>query len=278
MLDMGFLPQVKVLLRRLSTERQTMFFSATLDGAVGELALEMSKDPINLRLSGPEADQGPALSTCLTQSFVASDATNRMPLLSDLLTAETGRVLVFCRTRRGADRLATRLAREDLPAVAMHGNLSQSQRERALARFRSGASRILVATDVAARGIDLEDIELVINFDPPDSREAYTHRVGRTARAGRTGRAVTLVLPEDAAQLGRIATDLDAADAWDASGYARPTARVVYNGPAGRRRKAPARSRRPAARPGPASPSGENSPRPKNRVKRGSRAGARPSA
>jgi superfamily II DNA/RNA helicase len=116
---------------------------------------------------------------------------------------------VFVRTKRGAERLVHKLNRRDVPAVAMHGDLSQGQRERALERFRSGKVRTLIATDVAARGLDLDDITHVINFDPPEDEKAYVHRVGRTARAGRGGTGITFVTPEKRSDVGRIAKVLE---------------------------------------------------------------------
>ncbi len=173
-------------------------------------------------------------------------------------------MLVFCRTRRGAGRLAERLERKGLTATSMHGDLSQAQRERALRRFAGGHARILVATDVAARGIDLDDIGLVINFDPPEDHDAYTHRVGRTARAGRSGRAITMVLPEHAEQIGRMAVKLGLHEPWSETGYELAPARVV----SGSRRRGPGPSRNRPARPRPAG--GAPAPR-ANRVPRGSR-------
>ena len=164
-------------------------------------------------------------------------------------------MLVFCRTRRGAHRLAERLERDGVAATSMHGDLSQSARERALRRFAGGHARVLVATDVAARGIDLDDIGLVINFDPPEDHAAYTHRVGRTARAGRTGRAVTLVMPEHAEQLGKMAPPLGLHEPWSASRLRRAASSARANplAPAGSApQNAPARRPRPrTARRGP---------------------------
>jgi ATP-dependent RNA helicase RhlE len=260
MLDMGFKPQVEAIIRRLPTERQTMFFSATLDGAVGRLAEEFSTDAARLEVSHePELE---SLGYRLRQSFVACTSATKHDALVKLIEGEDDLVLVFCRTKHGADRLARTLAkRHEVAAAAMHGNLTQGARERALAQFSHGRPRVLVATDVASRGIDLDDIGLVINFDPPDDRDSYTHRIGRTARAGRTGRAATLVLPDQAALVGAIARDLGQEAGWAETGYAAPAPRVVY----GSRRRGsafgPTRSR-PA-------PSGPSSAPRANRVKRG---------
>jgi superfamily II DNA/RNA helicase len=132
---------------------------------------------------------------------------------------------VFVRTKRGADRLVKRLGREGVEAVAMHGDKSQSQRERALARFAAGSVPTLVATDVAARGIDVDGIAHVINFDPPADREGYVHRVGRTARAGRGGRGTTFVAAQDVAEVGRIAASLDLHDEFTRDGLTAPERR-----------------------------------------------------
>jgi ATP-dependent RNA helicase RhlE len=259
MLDMGFLPQVMAIVRGLPAERQTMFFSATLDGDVGVAAAALTRSPERLRVR--EGGAGSPLGDRLDQSFVACTSATRTETLLDLIGGEDDLVLVFCRTRRGAERLSTRLAAKGISAVSMHGNLSQSQRERALSRFTKGTARVLVATDVAARGIDLDDIGLVVNFDPPEDRDAYTHRVGRTARAGRTGRAITMVMPEQAAEMSRLAVGLGLEDGWETTGYALAPARVVY----GSRRKGsafgPSRPSRPRPEAASAPPRANRVPR-----------------
>ncbi|MDE3025930.1 MAG: DEAD/DEAH box helicase, partial [Acidobacteriota bacterium] len=197
MLDMGFKPQVERIMRRLPAARQTMLFSATLDGEVGELARAYTDSPARFE-NGREADVEDGI---VEHEFVPVTASDKIDRLVDLLQAEPGLSIVFVRTKRGADRLAQKLARRDVGVVAMHGDLSQSQRERALERFRSGKVTTLVATDVAARGLDLEGIAHVINFDPPEDDKGYVHRVGRTGRAGASGRGSTLVLPEQQADV-----------------------------------------------------------------------------
>jgi superfamily II DNA/RNA helicase len=267
MLDLGFRPQVEAIVRRLPAERQTMFFSATLAGAVGRLAEEFTRDAARLQVADA-SDQEP-LSSRLAQSFVACTSATRTDALLEAIRGEDDLVLVFCRTKHGADRLARALGRHDVDASAMHGNLSQVARQKALARFAAGRPRVLVATDVASRGIDLDDIGLVINYDPPGDRDSYTHRIGRTARAGRTGRAITLVQPDQTADVGAIARDLGLEGEWAATGYAAPAPRVVY----GSRRRgsafAPSRARPAAARPSSAPPRA-------NRVKRGAVPRTRP--
>ena len=280
MLDMGFLPQVKSIVQQLPTERHTMFFSATLDGQIGQLAAQFTRDAERLHTVASPNETGEPLSDRLSQSFLVSTPATRQEDLLSLINSEEDLVLVFCRTRRGAGRLAERLERKGLTATSMHGDLSQSQRERALRRFAGGHARVLVATDVAARGIDLDDIGLVINFDPPEDHDAYTHRVGRTARAGRTGRAVTMVMPEHAEQLGRMAQKLGLHEPWGETGYELAARPAQGQG----RRRGPSQSQnrtsrpRPAgspARPASASPArpaaGAPAPVRANRVPRGSR-------
>ena len=227
MLDMGFLPQVEAVIALLPEREQTMLFSATLDGEVARLAQRITRNPARLEATFAE-DRHEPLTERLEQSFLATTNGERTDTLIELIQGEDGLVLVFCRTRRGAARLAERLEREGVRAAALHGDLTQSMRERTLRGFAGGRPRVLAATDVASRGIDLDDVGLVVNFDPPDDHDAYTHRVGRTARAGRTGRAVTLVMPEHADDVGRIAARLGLDEHWTATGYAMSGARVVY--------------------------------------------------
>jgi ATP-dependent RNA helicase RhlE len=266
MLDMGFLPQVQAIVRQIPRERHTMFFSATLDGAVGSIAAEFTRDAERLRMRDTSIAEGEKLSERLTQDFVACTPSTRTDELIELIRDEEDLTLVFCRTRRGAGRLAERLDKQGISATAMHGDLTQAAREKALKRFSTGRARVLVATDVAARGIDLDDIGLVVNFDPPEDQDAYTHRVGRTARAGRTGRAVTLVMPEHADQMSRLASNLGLAEGWGRTGYAVAPPRVVYG--SRRRGSAFAPTRPPRSRP--VVPPADAPPR-TNRVKRGSR-------
>src|SRR4029079_2029516 len=151
----------------------------------------------------PEREQGK-----IEHTFVPVTADSKLDRLIEQLNAGKRRTLVFVRTKHGADRLLPKLSRAEIRATAMHGNLSQNQRERALRRFTSGNVRTLVATDVAARGLDVDDITHVINFDPPRVDDDYVHRVGRTGRAGRDGAGITFVLPEQQTDVGRLATRL----------------------------------------------------------------------
>jgi superfamily II DNA/RNA helicase len=208
MLDMGFKPAVDRIVARTPRDRQTLFFSATLEAAAGKQARAYTRDARRHVHEPQTNDVGKR-----SHRFVHLPHQAKMDALVDeLRNPERGRTLVFVRTKRGADRLVKRLARAGVEAAAMHGDKSQRQREAALARFEAGKVRTLVATDVAARGIDVDGIEHVINFDPPADREGYVHRVGRTGRAGRTGTGTTFVRTEDAHEMRRIAVALELHD------------------------------------------------------------------
>jgi len=231
MLDMGFRPQVERILRRVPDDRQTMLFSATLDGEVGELASAYTRDPSRFEYArAAEANDG-----VIEHDFVAVTADDKIDRLIELLETEDGLSLVFVRTKRGADRLAQKLSRRGVDVVAMHGDMAQSARERALERFRSGKATTLVATDVAARGLDLEAISHVINFDPPEDDKGYVHRVGRTGRAGRAGRGSTLVLPEQQADVSRVAARLGHREQFERTGMPSARSKLVYTSRRGRR-------------------------------------------
>ncbi len=245
MLDMGFKPQVDRILRTVPTNRQTMLFSATFDGAVAELARAYTVTPTHVKADRPlSADPG-----VIEHAFVPVTAEDKLDRLVEQLSVERRLALVFVRTKHGADKLARKLSRQhDIPTVAMHGNLSQNQRERALAQFESGKVSTLVATDVAARGLDVDDITHVINFDPPRVEDDYVHRTGRTGRAGRSGDAVTLVLPDQQAEVGKLAVSLGHGDAFTASGMRVPEPRRQHssNGSGqGKGRPGQGRRRRP---------------------------------
>jgi ATP-dependent RNA helicase RhlE len=231
MLDMGFKPQVERILRKMPKKRQTMLFSATLDGEVGELAREYTHDASRFEaLRDGAAEDG-----VVEHGFVAVTADGKVDTLVELLEAEPGLSLVFVRTKRGADRLTQKLNRRNINAAALHGDMAQSARERALERFRSGKVTTLVATDVAARGLDLEAIEHVINFDPPEDDKGYTHRVGRTGRAGRAGRGSTLVLPDQQADVSRVAMLAGHKEQFESTGMQTARAKLVYTSRRGRR-------------------------------------------
>jgi ATP-dependent RNA helicase RhlE len=205
MLDMGFKPAVSRIVSQTPTERQTLFFSATLQGATGELAAAYTR---NARSHTQAAAEHRDADIEHRFVHVASQGAKLDHLAGQLRAVGGGRTLVFVRTKRGADRLVKRLRDRKLEAVAMHGDKSQRQRERALARFENGEVDTLVATDVAARGIDVADITHVINFDAPEDRDSYVHRVGRTGRAGARGAGISFVLADQAGDIGRIARDL----------------------------------------------------------------------
>jgi superfamily II DNA/RNA helicase len=168
-------------------------------------------------------------------AFVSVTAEDKLDRLIELLEADRELALVFVRTKRGADRLARKLHTRDVATVALHGDMSQGQRERALGRFRSGAVTTLVATDVAARGLDLTNITHVINFDPPEDDKGYVHRVGRTGRAGRGGTGITFVLPEQQADVGRVAARLGHGEQFAREGMRAGRAKRVYTSRRGRR-------------------------------------------
>ena len=208
MLDMGFKPAVDRIVSQTPSERQTLFFSATLEGATGKLAAGYTRNP---RRHTQEASKPAERDIEHRFLHVDSPGAKLDHLVEQLYEDEGGRTLVFVRTKRGADRLVKRLRGRKVEAVAMHGNKSQGQRERALARFEDGGVDVLVATDVAARGIDVAGITHVVNFDVPGDRDAYVHRIGRTGRAGQRGTGISFVLADQAADMRRIARDLDLA-------------------------------------------------------------------
>ncbi len=188
MADMGFMPQVQKILYRLESEHQTMLFSATLDGAVKALVNRYMKDPIFHEVESDE----PTVAE-MEHRFLFVHEMDRVKVVA-AITRGAERVLVFCNTKRAADRLVTKLRAENVDAGAIHGDLRQAARERALADFMAGKLPVLVATDVAARGLHVEGIDVVVHYDPTDDPKTYLHRSGRTARAGEAGVAVTLML------------------------------------------------------------------------------------
>jgi len=185
--DMGFLPVVRRLIDCTSSSRQTLLFSATLDGPVDKLVRDYQHDPVFHEVEPSEADQGD-----VRHHFWRVESVDRVAVTAQVVRAQ-GPAVVFCRTKRGADRLSDRLGRSGLKSAAIHGDRSQSQRERALAAFRAGRLDVLVATDIAARGIHVDAVPLVIHFDPPADSVDYVHRSGRTGRAGADGHVVSLV-------------------------------------------------------------------------------------
>ena len=204
MLDMGFKPALDRIVSLTPKDRQTLFFSATLEGAAGAQAKDYTRNPTRHRHSPAVEDDAR-----VQHRFVHLTHDGKLAaLVKELRNDRDGRKLVFVRTKRGADRLVKRLKNHDVSALAMHGNKSQPQRQKALDQFEAGRVKTLVATDVAARGIDVPDVTQVINFDAPPDRDAYVHRVGRTGRAGRDGAGVSFVLAEQRDDMRRIAEDL----------------------------------------------------------------------
>ncbi len=215
MLDMGFMPVVERIVRQTRKDRQTMLFSATLDRQVETVAAKFTRDARRHEQAALVEHRGD-----VEHRFVGVDHTGKLAaLVRELNDRDRGRTLVFVRTKRGADRLVKRLKAHDLHAAAMHGDKTQGQREKALARFTAGDTDTLVATDVAARGLDVDGITHVINFDIPGAHEDYVHRVGRTGRAGRTGIGITFVIPEQRDEMKKMARDLDLSDEFAATRF-----------------------------------------------------------
>jgi superfamily II DNA/RNA helicase len=235
MLDMGFKPAVDRLVAQVPRDRQTLFFSATLEGEAGDLAATYTRDA-RRHVNAPVVERA-----AITHRFLQtpSQAAKVDALVEELDSRDRGRTLVFVRTKRGCDRLVKKLTQQDVRSVAMHGDKSQSQRQKALARFERGEVTVLIATDVAARGIDVSEITHVINFDAPEDADSYTHRTGRTGRAGATGEAVTFLLGDQVHDLRRMAADLRLKREFDArSGADRHAASSAdRNGSSGRRPK-----------------------------------------
>ena len=200
MLDMGFLPDIRRIMKLLPAQRQNLLFSATMPPAIAALARELLRQPVTLDIERPSA---PAVGVSHAAYPVAAEM--KLPLLVELLRQPGVRnALVFTRTKHRANRLAEGLVRRGVPADRIHGNRSQAQRTQALAAFKAGTCRVLVATDIAARGIDVTGLSHVVNFDVPPAAEDYIHRVGRTARAEAVGDAMTLVSPAEEGDLRSI--------------------------------------------------------------------------
>jgi ATP-dependent RNA helicase RhlE len=191
MLDMGFMPQVNEILRQVPTDRQTMLFSATMPQAIAELASKYMKLPVNIEVApaGTTAEK-------VNQDIIVVSKDGKFAQLEKLLADCSGSVLIFTRTKYGAKSLTSRLRRIKFEAAEIHSNRSLNQRREALDGFKAGKYQALVATDIAARGIDVKGIELVVNFDLPSHADDYVHRIGRTGRAGMAGRAVSLATPD----------------------------------------------------------------------------------
>jgi superfamily II DNA/RNA helicase len=198
MADLGFMPQVEWLLRHLDKPHQTMLFSATLDGDVDRLVRNELTDPVRHEVASDHTTV-----TAMEHRFLLVHQMDKVKVVATLSKHAT-RMLVFSRTKRGADRLTEALRKEGVDARAIHGDLRQQVRERTLLSFASGKLPVLVATDVAARGIDVDGIDVVVHYDPPEDHKGYLHRSGRTARAGKTGLVVTLVLWNEQLEVERM--------------------------------------------------------------------------
>ena len=199
MLDMGFLPQIQKIFQALPKERQTMLFSATMPPEIMRLASAQMKLPIRVEMAptGSTVDE-------VTQELFVVKKEQKLPLLKKLLEVHTGPTLVFTRTKYGAARVMRRIRDLGVRAAEIHSNRSLSQRREALEGFKSGKYRVLVATDIASRGIDVVGIEVVLNFDMPSTSDDYVHRIGRTARAGAKGHAITFAMPQEGGEIRAI--------------------------------------------------------------------------
>ena len=278
MLDMGFLPPIKRILARVPKERQTLLFSATFEPRIKALALEFMRNPQQVQVAANNT-----IAETIVHRVHPVDGARKRDLLVEILgKRHTDQVLVFGKTKHGCNRLAEQLEKAGLRAVAIHGNKSQAQRQKALNLFKAGKARVLVATDVAARGLDIPDLPLVINHDLPMVAEDYIHRIGRTGRAGAQGEALSLVSPEEGGLLNQIQKLLKVDLRMDVvDGYApvrpiRLDAPIPKNGGGQRQGQRPqGRAGKPAHRPHgkPAARSGHAGP--KQRSGQGAWAGRR---
>lgn len=199
MLDMGFLPQIKRVLETVPEQRQTMLFSATMPAEIFKLAAQFMQKPVRI-----EVVPAGTASQNVEQEVIFLDGASKQKMLEEILKEEKGTVLVFSKTKHGAKRIARTISMGGIQAVELHGNLSLAQRKRSMTSFKSGQARVLVATDIAARGIDVTGISLVINYDLPMVPEDYVHRIGRTGRAGMSGKAIAFATPDQVGDIMRI--------------------------------------------------------------------------
>ncbi len=251
MLDMGFLPAMKRILAKLPRERQTLLFSATFESQLKQLALEFMHQPKQVQI----AAQNTIAETIAHKAHPVDVARKRDLLVQILSTRYTDQAIVFGRTKHGCNRLAEQLEDAGLKAVAIHGNKSQAQRQRALRDFKTGQARVLVATDVAARGLDIPNLPLVINYDLPMVAEDYVHRIGRTGRNGASGEAVSFVAPEEGGLLRQVQNMLKASiDLAVVEGF-EPSRPIQMNAPlpkqGGRQNPGPRKAHRPHGKPAP---------------------------
>ena len=216
-----------------------MFFSTTLDGNAGQLARRYTTDPARHEVD----DERPTVDET-DHRFIAVDEHHKLDKLVDVLNQERQLALVFVRTKRGAERLKARLASRGISCLALHGDMTQAARERALERFAGGKVTVMVATDVAARGLDLDHISHVINYDPPQGHKDHLHRVGRTARAGRSGTGITFVAPSQQQEVSAVARQLELKDDFEAAGLQVQRAAVVFSSRGRRSMMRPQRKRK----------------------------------
>jgi superfamily II DNA/RNA helicase len=198
MADMGFMPQVEWILRRTEKKHQTLLFSATLDGMVGALISRYQTDPVTHEVESREVTVAE-----MEHRFLAVHEMDRVRVAARIVEA-SNKTIIFSRTKWGADKITGKLIDEGVTASAIHGDLRQSQREKALSDFQDGRIKCLVATDVAARGIHVDDVDVVIHYDPPSDAKTYVHRSGRTARAGESGVVVSLVLWDEELEIRKL--------------------------------------------------------------------------
>jgi ATP-dependent RNA helicase RhlE len=254
MLDMGFLPAIERVLREVPNQRQTLLFSATFAANIRKLANRLLHNPKQIETAQPNAT-----ADAVTQLAYYVDGERKRELLTHLIGSRDWRqVLVFTRTKHGADRLAKQLDRAGIEAASIHGDKSQGQRTRALASFKRRAVRALVATDVAARGLDISQLPHVVNYDLPNNAEDYVHRIGRTGRGGQSGVAVSLVCADEGEQLASIHRLLKREIPNEVVSGFEPKRKVITVRP---RSQAPSRKRRPGGRPGHKAPPRSGKPR-----------------
>jgi ATP-dependent RNA helicase DeaD len=269
MLDLGFIEDVEKILRMCPSGRQTGLFSATMPAPVARLAEAYMYDPVTIKVTPKQLTVD-----AIEQAFVEVEPRNKTERLIDVLRAEEPeQAIIFCRTKIGAARLDRELADRGLRVKALHGDLSQGQRDGVMIQFKERGMPLLVATDVAARGLDIEHVTHVINYDVPNNTEIYVHRIGRTGRVGRTGRAITFVTAKQRDEIGRIERE-----AKTAIGEWEPPEERIEHAPRPRRRDhsredRPARSREKQAAPGPAEPAEAGNGHVKLFVNRGARSG-----
>ncbi|QNP40580.1 DEAD/DEAH box helicase [Lysobacter solisilvae (ex Woo and Kim 2020)] len=246
MLDMGFLPAIKRILGKLPAQRQTLLFSATFEARIKALALEFMRDPRQVQIAAQNT-----IAETIAHRAHPVDASRKRDLLVDILAKRhTEQVMVFGKTKHGCNRLAEQLETAGLSAAAIHGNKSQAQRQKALAQFKAGKVRVLVATDVAARGLDIANLPLVINYDLPMVAEDYVHRIGRTGRNGASGEALSLVAPEEGGLLRQVQNMLKApVELVTVEGF-EPSRPIQMNAPLPKHgNQRPARGHRPHGKP-----------------------------